>query len=434
MKRKKLKKHGEKSPKLNIRFCSVLAVSLASVLILSSWVSEGKAPDEATLKETVTAPKSEVTITETADDTDSAEISEDSTSADDVVSEAIKETDTEEQETEEFTWNEEEYIKTMYLTENCNRRLIPSTESDSYGIVEKGEAVNVIAKTDVGFYKVEQGGYICADYLTEEAPKFTWNEQACDKTMYLTENCNRRIEPTTSAASAGIVKSGTAVKVVATTDVGFVKIEDGTYLSEEFVTDKAPATQTASTALVAATSSAPIDASSIQSLLNTAPLNPRSTGYAVLDQKIASVFSQIFTGNMDTYSKVKACYDYLILNTRYGSSTYSTAGFGSMVEGNDAYIAWSAMCCLENHVATCNKYSSAFIAMMRTLGFDARYVDGQCTAAGGGYTGHVWVEVYIGGTAYVFDPQVEDNLTSGSNIQYLRFCKTYSQVPGKYIR
>ena len=129
------------------------------------------------------------------------------------------------------------------------------------------------------------------------------------------------------------------------------------------------------------------------------------------------------------YAKVKACYDYLISNTSYQRNMPLPA-----VDGNNSYINSAAYGCLTTGLGSCNRYSAAFIAMMTRLGFDARYVEGQCTSAGGGYTGHVWVEVYINGTAFVFDPQVEDNIAGGGAIQYLRFCKTYAQVPGKYIK
>ena len=33
----------------------------------------------------------------------------------------------------------------------------------------------------------------------------------------------------------------------------------------------------------------------------------------------------------------------------------------------------------------------------------------------------------------MFDPQVEDNIAAGGAIRYLRFCKTYEEVPDKYI-
>ena len=66
------------------------------------------------------------------------------------------------------------------------------------------------------------------------------------------------------------------------------------------------------------------------------------------------------------------------------------------------------------------------------IGLDSAYVSGSTHASGGGYTGHNWVEVYIGGQTYVFDPQVEDNISGGGT--YQRFCKTYAQVPGKYVK
>ncbi len=253
--------------------------------------------------------------------------------------------------------------------------------------LKEGAAVTVTAKTSTGYYKIKEGGYIYADFL-EPAP-----EEEASSAPAQEETSSKASSSSASSSSQSQNQSSSNSQAKAPTD------------------------------------------GSAKSILNGAALNPRKTGFTSLDNKINAIFGEIFTPDMDTYSKVKACYDYLIENTSYGRVNYPTTGFGSITpEGGDNYIAWAASSCLDNHVATCNRYSSAFIAMVRTIGLDARYVDGQTSAAAGGYTGHVWVEVVIDGTTYVFDPQVEDNISGGGTIRYLRFCKTYDQVPGKYIK
>jgi hypothetical protein len=74
------------------------------------------------------------------------------------------------------------------------------------------------------------------------------------------------------------------------------------------------------------------------------------------------------------------------------------------------------------------------MTMLRYLGLDARLAEGATAASGGGWTGHVWVEVYVNDEIYTFDPQVEDNIAGRNNgkIQYQRFGKTYAEVPGKF--
>ncbi len=73
------------------------------------------------------------------------------------------------------------------------------------------------------------------------------------------------------------------------------------------------------------------------------------------------------------------------------------------------------------------------MAMMRYIGFDATTVSGLTSMSGGGYGEHTWVEVTLDGTVYVFDPQVDDNM-SGSSISHARFCKNYDEVSENYIK
>ena len=89
---------------------------------------------------------------------------------------------------------------------------------------------------------------------------------------------------------------------------------------------------------------------------------------------------------------------------------------------------------MENHVGVCNHYSCAYAAILRAIGLDVEVVSGKTYAAGGGFSNHVWVEVVIGGNHYVFDPQVEQNITKryGGVIQYNRFGKPMVNMGGFY--
>ncbi len=363
-------------------------------------------------------------------------------------------------EASEFTWNEEEIEpKTLYVTETVRLRSTPDFDDETNTIkcLDAGTAVTVIATTDLGYYKCDETmwfGYLSMDYLTDDAPAFSWTEVPGTAVKVATDTVNKRSEPRTSAEVVGQVENGEEVNVVASAE-NFYKLEDGSWVYAPYFTDpvaEAPAAQSSTSSAASSSSgsatqttqssgstapspSAPVvNDGTPQGILNSAPLNPRSTGYAATDAKIQEIFNQIFTSGMTTYDKVKACYDYIITHTSYARGAYvSSAGFGSPSEGNnDAYIAWGALSCLTLGKGSCNTYSCAFIAMMKMIGLDAAYVSGSTHASGGGYVGHNWVEVYIGGQTYVFDPQVEDNISGGGT--YQRFCKTYAQVSGKYVK
>lgn len=139
----------------------------------------------------------------------------------------------------------------------------------------------------------------------------------------------------------------------------------------------------------------------------------------VADQILAQV------GGSTPYEQLRGCYDWLIQNCSYGS-VLSNLNQGS-------WLAEDAYSIMTQRVGVCDNYSAAFAVLARMIGFDARIQTGQTHRAAGGYTGHAWCVINIHGVDYVFDPQVEDNIAAGGAIRYLRFCKTYEEVPDKYI-
>lgn len=137
------------------------------------------------------------------------------------------------------------------------------------------------------------------------------------------------------------------------------------------------------------------------------------------DHKILTKYlDKIITDDMSNYEKALACYDYLIKNTYYD------------------YGGWSdpVKAVLEDGYGTCTEYSRVYAYMLRYIGFDAKTVDGMTAMAAGGYGYHMWVEVTINGQVYVCDAQVDDNMSSATKISHARFCKTYNEVKGQYIK
>lgn len=170
--------------------------------------------------------------------------------------------------------------------------------------------------------------------------------------------------------------------------------------------------------------------------LNTIPLKPQKCGYEPLNEIVEQTLNKITTDDMDTFEKVKACYDYLINTCSYGHAD----GIQDILEFEDfwdekTFYEKYAYIILRDHVGVCDNYSAAFAALTRAIGLDTKVRGGQTATASteSGYTGHAWCVVIINGTEYVFDPQVEDNIAKGGPINYYRFCKTYDEVKNQYI-
>lgn len=155
----------------------------------------------------------------------------------------------------------------------------------------------------------------------------------------------------------------------------------------------------------------------IKDRLNSVELKPKKFLKGKEEKILKKHLNKIIEDDMSNYEKAKVCYDYIINNTYY-----AYGGWGNAIES-----------VLEHGYGTCTEYSYVYMAMMRYLGFDAKTVDGSTAMAAGGYGYHMWTEVKLNGNTYVFDPQVEDDMSNGK-INYYRFCKTYSEVSGSYIK
>ena len=158
----------------------------------------------------------------------------------------------------------------------------------------------------------------------------------------------------------------------------------------------------------------------IRDILNSVSLVPVWSSTPELNSLMEQIFAQLYTTDMTAYDKIKACYDWIIMNTDYYNIpiySYEQA----------AYIV------LQEHVGDCIGYSAAFVQMVKAIGLNCYVQTGSTHKADGGYTPHYWAIVVIDGNEYVFDPQVEDNIAKGGSIGYYRFGKTYAEVPDKYI-
>ena len=177
----------------------------------------------------------------------------------------------------------------------------------------------------------------------------------------------------------------------------------------------------------AATGSKEIEFKMYEIRFNNVSLSPQTSSYEPLNSMVKQILSQITTGGMSTYQKVKACYDYLIDNGRYGHASDSYFDSGDMANER-RFAEKSAYAFLKDGVGNCLNYNAAFTAMTRAIGLKTILRTGETPAIEGGYTSHTWCEIQLNGTIYVFDPQLEDNYARGAPTPYIFFCKTYDQV------
>ena len=169
-----------------------------------------------------------------------------------------------------------------------------------------------------------------------------------------------------------------------------------------------------------------------EAVLNAATLRPRTTGADALDKAVDDILTGILTDGMTTYEKVRACYDYLIGHVTDGSGTLRISGRGPYQNSGDYTLVLRAQDVLEKGVGTSEDYAAAFLVLTRRIGLSCYVVDGEASRSGGGWTGHSWNIITVGGTDYVFDVHADDAASSGANTAHYRFCRTFDQVSQSY--
>lgn len=67
-------------------------------------------------------------------------------------------------------WNETEISETLYIKIPCYSRIKAVVGADAVKRYKVGTKINVVAATDTGFYKLDNGTFIHSDYVTDENP------------------------------------------------------------------------------------------------------------------------------------------------------------------------------------------------------------------------------------------------------------------------
>ena len=246
----------------------------------------------------------------------------------------------------------------------------------------------------------------------------TWTEQAVNKVMYVNTNgIYSRKYAIQGSTTVKQYKLNDKVTVVALTNTDYYKLNDGSFIHKDYLSSSEIVITTTTTTAAAA---AP---TSVEKLLNSAPLKPMKTNDPEIDSWVTDTLGKITNKNMSTYQKVKAVYDYIIENFSY----YATWGMGSMTSYEsryDKHLVTKASGMLYWQGGVCHDYSALFVVMTRAIGLETYTVSGWVRKKSGGQTGHEWVFIKLNGQYYTFDPQVEqNNLVNGQN-QYWFFCRS----------
>lgn len=143
-----------------------------------------------------TEPPISVTVSESAE-SESSEFLAKFTENASVLTETMTETTTEMTEETKRPWSETRTSGTMYVITDCVGREAASGDSTVITKFEKGEAVEISALTDSGFYKIKGGGYVHSEYLSDSPATDTETKTETE----ITTSYETSSEETTSTAA-----------------------------------------------------------------------------------------------------------------------------------------------------------------------------------------------------------------------------------------
>ena len=172
--------------------------------------------------------------------------------------------------------------------------------------------------------------------------------------------------------------------------------------SEEAVTETTTEAVTETTTeAVTETTQPPVEEVKPWDLLNNEPLNPAASGYEELDRLIEAYMTMLknegtISDDMSPYQKVHSIYVWFIKRITYNRGMNVDAGKYSTSdpETTPEEVLW-ATDLFNTYQGCCYNYSSAFMYIMRYLGYDAHLLSGQVSSYNGGTTPHCWLYVNL---------------------------------------
>ena len=135
----------------------------------------------------------------------------------------------------------------MYVTKSCYSYKTTSTKSAKVGTYYKGAAIKVTA-TKGSFYKLADGSYVKQSNVGTKRINWTDTKYTTAITRYTAKD-NTKVR-SGALASSKVVKTltkGTKLTIVAKTNSGYYKLNDGNYVLATSVTKTKPTTTTVTT-------------------------------------------------------------------------------------------------------------------------------------------------------------------------------------------
>ncbi len=325
-------------------------------------------------------------------------------------------------------WSETEISDVFYTTQACYSREKPVVGADTVKKYAKGTKIIVTAATNTGYFKLADGSFIHADYLTEDKPavtsrttsvtaanttsKSTSVSKSGAKTsyssVYNTDYTSRYAYKTLSSAKKRFY--GDLVKAVYNLDKT-CPVPDG--LMTEDVIQIYGLVYNQETQLFWMSSTIP---SGYNQINLSYQINDKARIQKMqneIDEKTKTLMEKV-NSYSSTVSKIKVIYDYIVLNNDFQEldSGLSSSVYNGII-GVDGL--------------QCAGYAKTFMYLCDLAGIECMTITGTNTQG----TTHAWNKVYVDNGYYNIDTTWADPLNKHDE-RYIRYL--FFLVPDAWIK
>lgn len=136
-------------------------------------------------------------------------------------------------------WTETAADGERYLnTDGIYSRIYAIQDSDAVKQYSLNDKVTVVAKTDTDYFKLEDGTFIHSDYLSENEV-ILWTESEASGEYYVNaDNVYSRISAIQGSDAVNQYGINDKVTVTAITDTDYFKLEDGTFIHSDYLSEE----------------------------------------------------------------------------------------------------------------------------------------------------------------------------------------------------
>lgn len=133
--------------------------------------------------------------------------------------------------------------------------------------------------------------------------------------------------------------------------------------------------------------------------INALTLNPVSPNEITNDfirQNYYNQYANLVKPDMTNYELLRAVYDHVVQN--YRTDTLKLTNLPGAFQ--------------------CTAYAHALCRALYVVGFDVRYMTGECTVKGGGWTAHAWSAIKVGDEILYFDANIPSEYSGSADTYF----------------